>query len=137
MKDFNIDIDPKINPGFTTPENYFENFQEGLMEKLPQKEVKVIALNSKKNKWIYTAAAVLILPIGLVLMKNFYDKSNDSSKSEIENYIANNTSINENDIADLLTEQDVQQMNINLKIEKNTLENELTNNQNLEEILIN
>ena len=137
MKDFNIDIDPKINPGFTTPENYFENFQEGLMEKLPQKEVKVIALNSKKNKWIYTAAAVLILPIGLVLMKNFYDKSNDSSKSEIENYIANNTSINENDIADLLTEQDVQQMKINLKIEKNTLENELTNNQNLEEILIN
>ena len=137
MNNFNIELDKKLETGFVIPENYFENLCDKLIDNLPAKEVKVIPIKSRKNLWIYTAAAALILPISLVLINNFLIKSSTNDTIALENYISNNTSINENDIAELLSEKDIQKIKIDFKLEDNTLENELSNNQNIEEYLIN
>jgi len=58
MKPFKLDNTPKIESGFKTPDNYFENFQASLIEKLANEhingETKVISILKKKKKKIFT-----------------------------------------------------------------------------------
>ena len=44
MKEFKLDNNPKISPGFSVPENYFENFSSKLLQELPKNEPKVISI---------------------------------------------------------------------------------------------
>ena len=36
MKEFKLENSTKIETGFKTPDNYFENFSEKVMQKLPK-----------------------------------------------------------------------------------------------------
>lgn len=137
MKPITLNNFPKIESGFKTPDNYFENFSEKLLNNLPEKEVKVISIYEKRKTWIYAVAAVLVLAISVPVLNQYFNKSNEIESLVIENYLASNTSINDNDIADLLTDNDIQKIKINLNIEDKTIENELSGNENLEEYLIN
>ena len=53
MKAFKLDNEPKIESGFKTPDNYFENFQSAMIEKLSKepviKETKVISIFRKRK----------------------------------------------------------------------------------------
>lgn len=137
MKTFSTENEPKIKSGFTTPDDYFDKFSERLMQNLPEKEVKVISIFAKTKTWIYAAAAILVLEISIPVLNQFFNHTSGIDDATIENYIANNSSISENDYVTLLDEKDIQKMSIDLKIEDEALENELTNNNNLEQDLIN
>ncbi len=137
MKTFNIENEPKIKSGFTTPDDYFDKFSERLMQNLPEKEVKVISIFAKTKTWIYAAAAILVLGISIPVANQFFNHSSEIDDATMENYIANNSTISENDFVTLLDEKDIQKMSIDLKIEDEAIENELYNNNNLEQDLIN
>ncbi len=137
MKPINLDNEPKIETGFKVPENYFENFSERLLTKLPEKEVKVISIFEKQKNWLFAVAAILVLAISIPVLLNYSNKYNQIESLTLENYITNNSNINDNDLAELLTQNDIENIKIDLKIEEKTLENELLENENLEEFLIN
>ena len=137
MKTFDIENEPKIKSGFTTPDDYFDKFSERLMQNLPEKEVKVISIFAQTKTWIYAAAAILVLGISIPVANQFFNHSSEIDDATMENYIANNSTISENDFVSLLDEKDIQKMSIDLKIEDEALENELSNNNNLEQDLIN
>lgn len=56
-----LDEIEKKNP-FKVPENYFSQFNEEIMNRLPEKEVKKapsVSLWSKVKPWVYIAAAII------------------------------------------------------------------------------
>ncbi len=137
MKPYNLENEPKINSGFKVPDNYFDDFSERLISKISEQDVKVISIYSKTKTWIYAVAAILIIGISIPVLNNYLINSSNIEKLALENYITENQSINDHDIAELLTQNDINKIKIDLEIEDQSIENELSGNENLEEYLIN
>ena len=137
MKTFKLENEPKIKSGFKTPENYFETFSARVMQQLPKEKPKIISIYSKRKPWIYAAAAVLILGLTIPAYNYFYSRSSEIDDTTLENYIAYQSSVSNSDLVNLLDKEDIQKMSIDLNIEDKTIENELTENKNLEYYLLN
>ncbi|POY35909.1 hypothetical protein C3L50_15700 [Flavobacterium alvei] len=137
MKTFKLENEPKTATGFTVPENYFEDFSTRMMQQLPEKETKVISIFARRKTWIYAAAAVLVLALSIPIYNNFYSHSSEIDDATLENYITYHSSVSDTDLVNLLDKQDIQKMNIDLNLEDKTIENELSENSNLEQYLLN
>jgi hypothetical protein len=138
MKTFKLNNTPKIESGFKTPDNYFDTFSARVMQQLPKEAPKTISLFSKRKSWIYAAAAVLVLAMTVpVVYTNYYISSPEIDEATLENYISYNTSISDEDLVNLLEAKDIQKMDIGMNIEDLTIENELSENKNLENYLSN
>jgi len=138
MKTFKLNNTPKIESGFKTPDNYFDTFSARVMQQLPKEAPKTISLFSKRKSWIYAAAAVLVLAMTVpVVYTNYYISSPEIDEATLENYISYNTSISDADLVSLLEAKDIQKMDIGMNIEDLTIENELSENKNLENYLSN
>ena len=138
MKTFKLNNTPKIESGFKTPDNYFDTFSARVMQQLPKEAPKKISLFSKRKSWIYAAAAVLVLAMTVpVVYTNYYISSPEIDEATLENYISHNTSISDADLVNLLEAKDIQKMDIGMNIEDLTIENELSENKNLENYLSN
>jgi len=138
MKTFKLDNEPKIESGFKTPENYFDNFSARVMEQLSKEEPKTISLFARKKTWIYAAAAILVLALSIpVVYNNFYNQSSEIDEATLENYISYHSTVSDTDLVNLLDENDIQKINIDLNIEDKTIENELSADNNLEQYLLN
>jgi hypothetical protein len=136
MKPINLENDQKINSGFKVPDNYFENFSENILNEITENKIKVIAINNDRRKWFYAAAAILIIGITLFGLNKFNSNNNQIDNLVLENYLTNHSAINDNDIANLLTNKDFQKLNKEFKLEDKILETEITQNENLEEYLL-
>lgn len=137
MKTFKIDTEPKIKTGFITPENYFENFSSKILVEINKEETKIVPLYSKRKNWIYAAAAIFVLGLMIPIynyLENPLSKIDDKS---IENYIVYSSSISEDDYTYLLDNDDIEKINIEFNVEYKTIENELTNNADLEQYFLN
>lgn len=103
-----LDNKDKKNP-FTVPENYFQNFNIEIMEKLPQKEVtennKIRPLWRSASKWISVAAVIS----GLAFVGIHYMDNNTgnliSSINKIESRAIESPLDIENDYYDFLQEE--------------------------------
>ncbi len=137
MKTFKLDNELKIQTGFTVPENYFENFSAKMMQQLPENEPKIISIYARKKTWMYAAAAVLVLALSIPIFTNYFSHSSEIDEATLENYISYHSTLTNTDIVNLLDEQDIQKMSIDLNIEDSTIENELSQNKNLEQYLLN
>lgn len=137
MKTFKLENEPKIEPGFITPENYFDDFSARVMQQLPKEDPKTISIFSKRKTWFYAAAAILILALTIPVCNNFFIRSSDIDELTLENYISYHSSVSDTDLVNLLDEEDIQKISIDLNIEDKTLENELSDNKNLEYYLLN
>ncbi|MGX7668477.1 hypothetical protein [Flavobacterium pedocola] len=104
MKKFDLHNDPKIETGFKIPENYFENFEDRLMQQLPEKEVRVVSLWQKRTTWISAVAAVFVVSFG-IWMYNTYQSTEMSISTE--QYLAYQSDITTEDIAMQLTDEDI------------------------------
>ena len=137
MKTFKLDNEPKIKTGFTVPENYFEDFSTKVMQQLPENEPKVISIFARKKTWMYAAAAILVLALSLPIYTNYFSHSSEIDEATLENYITYQSTVSDTDLVNLLDEQDIQKMSVDLDIEDITIENELSQNKNLEQYLLN
>lgn len=104
MKQFDLHNDPKIETGFKIPENYFERFEDQLMQQLPEQEVRVVSLWQKRTRWISAVAAVFVLGFGLWLYNN---NRNTELETGTELYLAYQNDITTEDIAAQLTDDDI------------------------------
>lgn len=104
MKQFDLHNDPKIETGFKIPEHYFENFEDRLMQQLPEQEVRVVSLWQKRTLWISAVAAVFVLGFGLWLYNN---NRNTELEAGTELYLAYQNDITTEDIAAQLTDDDI------------------------------
>lgn len=136
MKDFKLDNEPKINTGFQIPENYFEQLSEKVMTKLPNQEPKVISLWDRNKKWIYGAAAVVVLSLSIPIANQLQNNSNEST-NEIENYLAYHASISNDDLVELLEEEDIAKIEVSNSIDNETMEEVLHETTEIEDYIIN
>ena len=137
MKTFKLDNEPKIKTGFIVPENYFEDFSVKMMQQLPVQEPKVISIFARKKTWLHGAAAILVLALSLPIYNNYFSRSSEIDAATLENYISYQSTVSETDLVNLLDEQDIQKMSVDMDIEDIAIENELSQNKNLEEYLLN
>ncbi len=137
MKTFKIDTEPKIATGFITPENYFENFSSKVLLEINKEETKIVSLNSKIKIWIYAVAAIFVLGLMIPIYNYFENPLSKIDDNSLENYIVYSSSISDDDFAYLLDNNDIEKINIDLNVEDKTIENELTNNTDLEQYLLN
>lgn len=136
MKDFKLDNEPKIKTGFQIPEHYFEQFSENVMTKLPNQEPKVISLWDRNKKWIYGVAAIIVLSLAIPLANQLQNNKQEETL-EIENYLAYHSTLTNDDIIELLDEEDIAKIEVNNSIDNQTMEDELTENIDIENYITN
>ncbi|WP_338407864.1 hypothetical protein [uncultured Flavobacterium sp.] len=137
MKTFKIENEPKIESGFITPENYFDEFSSRVMQQFPKEEPKVISLFSRRKNWVYAAVAILVLALTIPVYNNFYITLSEIDETTLENYISYHSTISDADLVNLLDVNDIQKMSVDINIQDQSIEYELSNNKNLEEYLSN
>lgn len=126
MKPFNIDKEPKIKSGFTTPDSYFDDFTEKTMQQLPEQEVKVVPLHRKMSVWISSVAAVLVISLGVSLLLKTNTKS-EPDATTIENYLVYQADILPNDFIQGLDKDAIEDLEASIAISDEAIENYLTN----------
>jgi hypothetical protein len=137
MKDFKLDTNEKITSGFKIPDNYFDDFSEKVMHRLPKEEPKVISFYARNKRWIYSAAAVLVLALSVPIVYQMQNKEAEMTSSEVENYLVNNTTLSDDDIVNLLEQEDIDKLKEEAPIEKEALEEALSNNPEIEQYITN
>ena len=138
MKNFDIENNEKINPGFKIPPNYFEQFEATMMEQIQvKKETKVVSLFYKKQIWISAIAAVFLLAIAIPVYFNMAKESNLDATT-IENYLAEQQSVGTTELTKHLTDEDISELENELtndNVTDETIENYLSESANLDYLL--
>jgi len=141
MKNFDLKHSDKITTGFKTPENYFEQFEAKMMQQISaeqpiEKEVKVISLFHKKQVWISSIAALLLLAIAIPVYFNMANESNLDATT-IENYLAQQ-SVGTTELTKHLSNEDISALEASLGVtasNKDEIETYLLESENLDYIL--
>lgn len=136
MKTFKPENEEKIKSGHTIPDHYFEEFSARILQQVTKEEPKVISIFSRKKTWIYAAAAVLGMAMSIPIYNQF-NQQTEIDNVTIESYLTANATISDAELISLLDEKDIQEMSVNLNVEDKTIENELSENKDLEQYLLN
>lgn len=134
MKEFKLENKPKIESGFKTPEHYFENFSEKLMQNLPANEPKVISIFQRRKRSLMIAAAILIIAL---MIPFFYNTTanKELDQTTLENYLSYQTSMTQFDLINALESEDINNINTTVALEDKTIEDMLARNPDLEQLL--
>ena len=136
MKDFKLDLEPKITSGFTIPVGYFDAFSNNILEKLPKKEKKTLSIFIFRKAWYFAAAAMLILLLSVPFYYKFHNKIEEVDTTTLENYLASQSTLSEDEIVELLENEEVEKMKVDFNIKNNEIEDILKSNTNLEQYII-
>lgn len=138
MKQIDLENTEKIDSGFKIPENYFEQFEAKMMERVSkEKEVKVVSLFYKKQVWISSIAALFLLAIAIPVYFNMAKESNLDTNT-IESYLADQQSVGTTELIKHLTDEDISELQNALAIDNvtdETIENYLSETANLDYLL--
>jgi hypothetical protein len=136
MKEFKLDNEPKITPGFKVPEGYFENLEISVLQKITEKETPVYTLFTKRN-WFIAAAAVFVIALSIPIVNYMNASTSTIDQVQLETYLTEQSDLAEDDIVELLDEEKIQKIKLELNVNTNELEEALLTNSNLEDYLIN
>lgn len=136
MNHFKLDNEPKITSGFTTPDGYFDSFSEKVLAQLPKQETKVVSIFSSRKIWYFSAAAVVMLMLSIPIYTKYSVNSEEVDSATLENYIAYQSTISEDEIVDLLEQEDLDKMKLELNVDDKEIEEALNSNTNLEQYII-
>lgn len=136
MKTFKLENKPKIESGFKIPDHYFENFSVEMMAQLPKNETKVISIFQKRKSLVLMIAAVLVL----ALMIPFFAPSSTNTKEidaeELENYITYQSNVTQYDLISVLESEDINNIHTSIALEDEAIEEQLSVNSNLENLIL-
>ena len=137
MKEFKLENSTKIETGFITPDNYFENFSDKLMLKLEHPEPKVIPLFRRRKNIILMVAAIFIIALMIPIINSTQtNTTKELDETTLENYLSYQTNVNQYDLINVLNEDDITKISTPVALEDNTIEDILTSNANLEHLII-
>lgn len=117
MKNFKIDENSKKETGFAIPENYFENLESKIFNRIKTKEVKVISIFQQSKYWITAIAAIFV--IGLFFSISSKNKNEESVANE--EFLTSQTDLTTEDLAEYLTENDLKTLEENLTVYDQTI----------------
>jgi hypothetical protein len=138
MKDFKLDSNEKITSGFKIPDNYFDDFSEKVMQRLPKEEPKVISFYARNKRWIYSAAAVVVLALSVPIVYQMQNNETEMTSNEVESYLVNHTTLSDEDIVNLLDQEDIEKLKkADAPMEKSAIEDALSNNTEIEQYITN
>ena len=135
MKTFKLENEPKIETGFKTPDHYFENFSNKIMEQLPVSEPKVISIFQRRKNLIMMVAAVLLLALMIPILNPGNANSKELDSATLENYLTYESNMNQYDLISVLETEDISKINTSLVLEDEAIEDLLYTNSNLENLL--
>lgn len=136
MKTFKLENEPKIQTGFKIPENYFDDLSIKIMEQLPASEPKVISIFKKRKSLIFMAAAILILALMIPILNNLSTTKKELDSTTLENYITYQSNVNQYDLISVLETEDITNMNTSIVLEDQAVEDVLSTNSNLENLIL-
>ena len=135
MKQFDLENNKEIKSGFKVPENYFEQFEAKMMAQIPvEKETKVVSLFYRKQVWISSIAAVLLLAIAIPVYFNMV-KENNLDAGTIEVYLSQQQGIGITELSKHLTDEDIAELENNLslnEVNSDAVEDYLSESENLD-----
>ena len=108
MNDFKLDKGQKISSGFTTPNDYFDNFTNAIMGQLPVREVKIVPLYKRKPVWLSAAAGFIVIA-GLSVLYTT-DMASQPDDAAIENYLVYQANVNSYDLMQNLDQNDIDEL---------------------------
>ncbi|KIA97573.1 MULTISPECIES: hypothetical protein [unclassified Flavobacterium] len=136
MKAFKLDNEPKIETGFKTPEDYFENFSASLQEKLPQNEPKTISLFARNRKTFMAVAAVLVIALTVPIVYKYTTKSKELDEATLETYLSYQSNLNQYDLIHELDTNDINNLDKNIALGDDAIEDVLASNPNIEHLIL-
>ncbi|CAN1486842.1 hypothetical protein MCETHM1_00073 [Flavobacteriaceae bacterium] len=140
MNTFNLDNEPKIASGFTTPDNYFENFSANLIQKLTEESIveqpKVISIFQKRKTMLLAIAAVLLLALMIPIVYTNDSKNKDLDEATIENYLAEESNLNQYELIGEIEIESKPTVPKTNELENETIEDILVTNPNIENMVI-
>lgn len=138
MKDFKLDSNEKITSGFKIPDTYFDDFSEKVMQRLTKEEPKVISFYAKNKRWLYSAAAVVVLALSVPIVYQMQNNETEMTSKEVESYLVNHTTLSDDDVVNLLDQEDIEKLKKgDAPIAKEALEDVLSNNTEIEQYITN
>jgi hypothetical protein len=134
MKAFKLENEPKITTGFKTPDHYFDDFSAKVLHQIKEAEVKVIPIYKRKKVITMLAAAVVIIALMIPIVNN-YNKSGELDEATLESYFSYESNLNQYDLIRELDTKDIEAINKNVVLEQETLEDVLSSNPNIENLI--
>lgn len=136
MKPFKLDEIEKIKTGFKIPEGYFDDFSQELQQKITQSQPERKRYLSQRLRRVISVAALLIAALGIALIQYTKAPKTDVTDESIENYLATDAPLSNDDWANLLDEKDLQKMELNLQLNHQEIEDLLSSDENFEKYLL-
>lgn len=134
MKNFKLDERPKISSGFREPYGYFENLSASVMSKIHAEEPKVIPLY-RRTKILWGAAAAVLIMALMIPFLNQIDSTEQPDAASIENYLTYQSNVSDEDIASLLNEEDLDNIDSDFNLDDQAIEEVLTSDNNFENLI--
>ena len=135
MKAFKLENEPKISSGFKTPENYFDTFSAKVLQQINEEEVKVIPIYKRKKTITLIAAAVVGIALMIPIINNYNATSKELDEATLETYLSYQSNLNQYDLIRELDTKDIEKLNKNVALEQETLEDILSSNPNIENLI--
>lgn len=135
MNKFILDNEPKIETGFTVPDNYFENFEVRIPAEKTRKKSKVYQLYAENKVWILSSAALLALLFTIIFQSA--NPAEEVYATEIENHILYHSTLSDDDIVNLLDEESISNIKVNSAVDAKEIEETLMEESNLEAYITN
>jgi len=134
MKAFKLENEPKITTGFKTPDYYFDDFSAKVLQQINENEVKVIPLYKRKDIVVMLVAVVFVIGLMIPVINN-YNKSKEFDEASLEAYLSYQSNLNQYDLINQLDTKDIEGLNKNVALEQETLEDILSSNPNIENLI--
>lgn len=136
MKAFKLENEPKIQTGFKTPDHYFDTLSAKVLQQInDKKEVKVIPIYKRKKVLSLVAAAAVVITLTIPIINNYNATSRELDEATLEAYLSYQSNLNQYDLAKELDSKDIDKLGKNVALEQETLEDILSSNPNIENLI--
>ena len=135
MKAFKLENEPKIKTGFQTPHHYFDDLSAKVLQQINEKEVKVIPLYKRKKVLSLVAAAAVVIAMMIPIVNNYNATSKELDEATLEAYLSYQSNLNQYDLTKELDTKDIEKLGKSVALEQETLEDILSSNPNIENLI--
>ena len=136
MKAFKLENEPKIKTGFKTPDHYFDTLSAKVLQQInDEKEVKVIPIYKRKKVLSLAAAAAIVIALTIPIVNNYNATSKELDEATLETYLSYQSNLNQYDLIKELDTKDIDKLNKGVALEQETLEDILSSNPNIENLI--
>jgi len=137
MKAFKLENEPKIKTGFQTPDHYFDDLSARVLQQINEREVevKVIPIYKRKKVLSLAAAAAIVMALTIPIVNNYKATSKELDEATLETYLSYESNLNQYDLMKELDTKDIDKLNKSVALEQETLEDILSSNPNIENLI--